>query len=339
MIWGWDPNGSKLGSKHIAPSRPRLPLIVVVDDSEVVLAAARSTLEAAGCRVITHPRAAGCVALILQEKPDLVLMDVNLPGIPGDTIAKLFGKARPDKNTIVLLYSGMPEAALRAKAAACGAHGYICKTDDTFEFIRQINSYLKRSSGSFAALSSTKVRVAARIESAPPAEESAASTRSNASAASGAPPVSTGGGARAGSLGGPVATVLFIDDDMGILSAFRRDMQREPYQIEFALSGNQALRRILSNAPPDLVVSDILMPTVGGVEIYRQAVAASSRWRNRFLFVTGAGFGSDVANIVSGFDGLVLTKPVEGQRLRRAIREQLSALDPKNREVLLPSPG
>lgn len=312
-------------------SLSRLPLIIVVDDSETVLMTARAVLEAAGCRVITHARAAGCVALILQEKPDLVLIDVNMPEVNGDTIAKLFGKARPDSNTIVLLYSGMPEAALRAKTAACGAHGYVRKTGDSYEFIRQVNGYLRRSSGTHVALSSGKVRAAQAIEPITE-EEPARITPTSVAPASGKLGQSPPSGARHKPLRD--AIVLFIDDDMGILSAFRRDVQSEPYLVEFALSGQQALKRILSDSPPDLVVSDILMPGLGGAEVYRQAVEASRGWQHRFLFVTGAGFADEVSRLVGNYNGLVLTKPVEGQRLRRAIREQLNWLaDPRRTEA------
>ena len=309
-------------------ARSRLPLIIVVDDSETVLSVARSILEAAGCRVITHNRAAGCVALILQEKPDLVLIDVNMPGVSGDTIAKLFGKARPDTSTIVLLYSGMPEAALRAKAAGCGAHGYVRKTEDAYEFLRQINGFLKLGTASHPALSSARIRAAARIETT---EEPEAPTENRASS----PPSSSSAGATSAAYPDrrfsgtmPVAnhTVMFIDDDMGTLSGFRRDVQSEPYLVEFALSGAQALRRIFSPSPPSLVVSDILMPSMSGVEIYRQAVAKDKIWEQRFLFVTGAGYAAEVSEFSENFKGLVLTKPVEGQRLRRAIREHLDGL-------------
>src|SRR5262245_65488160 len=90
------------------------PTVMVIDDSEIVLSVTRNVLETAGFRVLTHSRPSGCVALILQEKPQLVLIDVNMPLIGGDTIAKLFGKARPNNDTIVLLYSSLSAAAHEA---------------------------------------------------------------------------------------------------------------------------------------------------------------------------------------------------------------------------------
>ena len=134
------------------------PTVMVIDDSEIVLSVTRNVLEGAGYRVVTHPRPAGCVALILQEKPELVLIDVNMPLIGGDTIVKLFGKARPNNDTIVLLYSSLSQAALEAKVKSSGAHGFIQKTEDGHDFLRQLNLVEARDN------SSSKLR-AAQLES------------------------------------------------------------------------------------------------------------------------------------------------------------------------------
>jgi CheY-like chemotaxis protein len=304
---------------------------MVIDDSEIVLSVTRNVLESAGFRVITHPRPAGCVALILQEQPELVLIDVNMPLIGGDTIAKLFGKARPNNDTIVLLYSSLSVAALEAKVKSSGAHGYIQKTEDGYDFLRQLSGWLKHATG----LSSSKMRTADRTEP----REDELSTRP-----SGARPtarqlnlpaelVAERGSVQpssrnSGTLAVQLPVVLFIDDDMTTLSALRREVQAEPYSVEFALSGTQALRRILSATAPNLVVSDLLMPEPGGAEVYRRAIAADPSWRDRFVFVTGAGIVPEISSFLSSFPGIVLDKPIRGEQLRAVIREGLSSAQP-----------
>src|SRR5687767_8406392 len=121
---------------HMSNNQPAT--ILVVDDSEVVLTVTKTLLVAAGYRVLTHPGAAGCVAVILQEKPDLVLIDVNMPKLGGETIVKLFGKAQPNSETIILLFSSLSAAQLEQRAQTSGAHGFIRKTDDTFELVRNV---------------------------------------------------------------------------------------------------------------------------------------------------------------------------------------------------------
>src|SRR5690242_5014140 len=127
------------------PSRPRKQTIVVVDDCEITLASTAETLERAGYRVITRDRPAGCVAMMLQEKPDLVLLDVCMPTVSGDTLVKLFSKASPNSGTIILLYSALDEPLLKSKAKGAGAHGYITKTGDNAALLRAIRRWLRPS--------------------------------------------------------------------------------------------------------------------------------------------------------------------------------------------------
>lgn len=312
--------------------------IMVIDDSEIVLSVTRNVLEGAGFRVITHSRPSGCVALILQEKPDLVLIDVNMPQIGGDTIAKLFGKARPNNDTTVLLYSSLSRAALEAKVKSSGAHGYIQKSEDGYDFLRQLSVWLKRAA---SLTSSSKLR-ATRIE----ASEDELSTRPSGArptARQYSPPAeapvesvdTSFTGRSSGTLALNLPVVLFLDDDMAALSALRREVQSEPYLVEFALSGAQALRRILSATAPTLVVSDLLMPEPGGAEVYRRAVAADPKWRDRFVFVTGAGIVPEITAFLGTFSGVVLDKPVRGEALRATIRDALSSLERVTADVAL----
>src|SRR5580692_4157739 len=99
--------------------------ILVFDDSEVVLEMTRFTLETAGFRVLTRDRAQGSIVAILHEQPDLVLLDVNMPNMSGDSIAEILSRAGPTRSTVIVLYSSLPANALRMKALATGAHGFI----------------------------------------------------------------------------------------------------------------------------------------------------------------------------------------------------------------------
>src|SRR3954468_5880241 len=126
-------------------ARSKRPTVVVVDDCEVTLASTADILERNGYRVITRDRPAGCVAMMLQEKPDLVLLDVCMPTVSGDTLVKLFSRAAPNSGTIILLYSALDEPLLRSKAKGAGAHGYIAKTSDNAALLRAIKRWLRPS--------------------------------------------------------------------------------------------------------------------------------------------------------------------------------------------------
>src|SRR6187431_940686 len=290
--------------------------ILVVDDSEVVLAVTKTLLAAAGYRVLTHPGPSGCVAVILQEKPDLVLIDVNMPKLGGETIVKLFGKAQPNSEAIILLFSSLPADQLERRAQSSGAHGYIRKTDDSFELLRHVHRWLRPK----------ELAAPLRIQPAEarPGEGSQSGkfrrVRSQRPAAgsttrlSRPPPVS--GTKRLGL----IPTVLFIDDDMAALSEYRRDVQGEPYRPDFALSAQQALRHLESAEHPDLVVAS-LGPS--GIDVYERALRTDALWRQRFIFVAQSNSDERARAFLETFDGVVLRRPVDAGRLRAAVRRLL----------------
>ncbi len=63
--------------------------------------------------------------------------------------------------------------------------------------------------------------------------------------------------------------VLFVDDEMNVLSAFRRHL-RNIYEIETATSGEEALKLINENGPFAVVVADMNMPEMDGVQFLEQ---------------------------------------------------------------------
>jgi len=290
--------------------------ILVVDDSEVVLNVTRTLLEAVGYRVLTHSGPAGCVAVILQEKPDLVLIDVNMPKLGGETIVKLFGKAQPNSETIILLFSTLSAEQLEQRARASGAHGYIRKTEDTFELVRQVNRWLRGNvpgrapSGEMGAVTAPLSGQRKKSgKSTPPAKDRRLERLSR-------PPPRTSGTTRL------LPIVLFIDEDMESLSAYRRHVQTEAYRADFALSAAQALRHIDSEGRPEVIVAS-LEPS--GIDIYDRAVALDADWKKRFVFVTREPLSARAEGFLATFRGVVLKHPVDASMLREALRHLLTA--------------
>ncbi len=102
--------------------------VLIVDDQEPFREVARVVVEATeGFEVAAEAETGGAaVALAARLKPDLVLMDVNLPDVSG-TVATgriLAG----DGGVVVLLVSTYEESDYAPQAAECGAAGYISKS-------------------------------------------------------------------------------------------------------------------------------------------------------------------------------------------------------------------
>lgn len=314
--------------------------ILVIDDNAVVLEATRATLEQAGFRVVTLDRANGAVVAVLHERPDLVLLDVNMPNMTGDSLADVLGRTRATRSILVVLYSSLPANALRMKAMAAGAHGFIQKTGVQTELVRQVRAFLEQDSlgaqrvASILAgeegTSSARIHVAVAVEeplsNAPPSSRpflTRSSSSSNVPAdsvgsltsASAPPPLLESGTIRLN-----VPTALFLDDDLTVLTGYRRALSSDEVVGEYLTSADQAMRRIAATEPPDVVVTDLMMPGMNGMELYRRALDLDPTWRHRFVFITGAGAVSQVAEFLRRMGGRALDKPVDMRRLRDAIR-------------------
>lgn len=308
----------------MSPNPSEHGTIMVIDDSEVVLEVTKDALERAGFRVITRERSSGSVNFLVKEKPDLVLLDVNMPLVAGDMIATLVRRAAPNGKTIILLYSSLPSDELRAKALAAGADGYIRKTSNTAELVRHVQHWLRKQPLPIAiergsspdtltraeefSESATKIRAAVAFTGA------SQSRRPSSDADVRAEP-STSATMKVCS---PV--VLFVDDDPRILAAYRRELADDELLAEFTGSPFDALRRVLSPVPPDVLVCDVLMHAMTGLELYAKAADHDASWRRRFVFVTGAAPSEYIADFPDDLETRVLAKPVDFDRLRRAIR-------------------
>ena len=155
--------------------------VLVIDDSDDVLEGVKKNLESAGYHVITRNQPSGSVAAILRDRPDVVLLDVSMPTMSGETIAKILARVSQNLETLVLLHSSLSIDNLRLKAMASGAHGYIQKTESPTELVRRIEYWLTRrrpaaSSSKLAAVStaspstpSSGTSSAGRLAAAPPA--------------------------------------------------------------------------------------------------------------------------------------------------------------------------
>jgi len=65
-----------------------------------------------------------------------------------------------------------------------------------------------------------------------------------------------------------MSTILIVDDDHGVLTAWRRLLRAEGYRVEIADSGEEGLNA-LDKMRPDLIITDSLMPGMNGVEFCR----------------------------------------------------------------------
>ena len=120
----------------------RKKIILVIDDEPDHLYIAREMLSAEGYEVLTHRSPFGVQELINAATPDLVLMDVNMPTLPGDDLAAFLKADERNRNVQIVLYSSADEALLRSTVARHRLHGYICKGVNV-DLRMQVGHFLK----------------------------------------------------------------------------------------------------------------------------------------------------------------------------------------------------
>jgi CheY-like chemotaxis protein len=91
---------------------PELPLVVIVDDDPLVLSATARARARAGFRTICTASPFGVSALVLKERPDVVVLDVNMPGLDGTHLVRLLRSSPLTARTRVVFYSGLGEREL-----------------------------------------------------------------------------------------------------------------------------------------------------------------------------------------------------------------------------------
>lgn len=116
--------------------------ILVVDDNPINLKLAADLLTFEGHSVITAVDARDALAVLDSRMPDLILMDLAMPGMDGLTLTRHL-KAQPRFQAIpvvALTASAMKGDDLRVREAGCD--GYITKPIDTRTFGRKISAFL-----------------------------------------------------------------------------------------------------------------------------------------------------------------------------------------------------
>lgn len=80
---------------------------------------------------------------VMQYDIDLILLDINMPGLSGDKVAEILMRRVKSKPVNIVLFSTMDEAELRRTAKKIGAIGYIPKTFDGNFLQSRVRRFLK----------------------------------------------------------------------------------------------------------------------------------------------------------------------------------------------------
>lgn len=123
-------------------SARRVKKVLVVEDNEGNMYLCSRILESGGYEVIPATSGEEGVELAIKEKPDLVLMDIQLPDMDGLEVTKKIRESEADGKIPIIALTSYAMTGDREKVLSAGCTGYIEKPINPETFLAEIKKYL-----------------------------------------------------------------------------------------------------------------------------------------------------------------------------------------------------
>ena len=120
---------------------PDVPAILVVDDEPNIVRLARDYLERAGFSVSTAADGPDALRQARERKPDLVILDLGLPGIDGLDVARAL---RRDSSVPIIMLTARTEESDKLVGLELGADDYVTKPFSPKELVARVRAVLRR---------------------------------------------------------------------------------------------------------------------------------------------------------------------------------------------------
>lgn len=214
--------------------------LLLIEDEEVILELLRGRLVAAGYEVATAQDGISGFALIKETHPDLVLLDMVLPGLSGFQVLQKMKEENLLPATPVLIISNSGQAIELERALQLGVRDYLIKVNfDPHEVLMRVENILR-------------------------AEKQGVSHAPGRENASGPGP-------------GPGRTILLVEDDFLLVGLLEQRFLEAGYRVAKAVDAAQA-RRVLETGAIDAVLLDMVLPGMDGFSFLTE-MKKHERWR------------------------------------------------------------
>ena len=116
--------------------------VLLIDDEEAFLALIKDSLEMRGIEVVTALSAIEAGIQLADKKPDLILMDIKMPGINGIQACEAIKRNPETKNLPIIIISALSDEADKKKAFTAGVLEYFVKPVDIESLVKKIKEVL-----------------------------------------------------------------------------------------------------------------------------------------------------------------------------------------------------
>ena len=128
-------------------SQPRSAVVMIVDDSPTIRKLVSMTLSRNGFEVIAAKDGVDALKLLTQQRPDIILTDINMPRLGGYKLCRFVKKQPKTKSIPVLMLSGKDGVFDKMKGKMAGASGHITKPFESADLVHQVRQQLLTAAG------------------------------------------------------------------------------------------------------------------------------------------------------------------------------------------------
>ncbi len=141
--------------------RPQPQKVLVVEDEETLLFTLEHNLKREGYRVLTASRGDDGLRLAREQKPDLIVLDLMLPGVDGMQVCRLL---RRDTTVPIIMVTALGGEGDRVAGLDCGADDYVAKPFGMRELMARVRALLRRSAPAPELKDDASVLLAGNLE-------------------------------------------------------------------------------------------------------------------------------------------------------------------------------
>lgn len=297
------------------------PLILVVDDEPNNLELLEAHLTSEGYQVALALDGEEALAKAVSLKPDLILLDVMMPGLSGyEVCAKLKGVEKTAAIP-VLIVTALEQFQAKEQALQMGADDFLTKPINRLELCARVKALLK-----VRHLTQELDRTLAylqELEAARHAKQKPERPKPVTSSVASAAPSPT-----------VKAPLILIIDDETLIRQFYADLLSENgYHVETAADAQEGLQKA-HQATPDVILLDIMMPGMSGLDLLGELKQALPEVPIIIVTAYGSAANAILALQQGAFDFIV--KGFKPEVLLHAVRRALekSRLERENLQLL-----
>lgn len=133
--------------------------ILIVDDNEELVRGLRTLLENGGFRVVSLPNGATVSEIVALEKPDLVVLDVMMPGVDGWEALRRIRENPANESLPIMMLTAKGTEDAKVHGFSLGADDYLSKPFGVREFRWRVEALLRRASRSTVPKDSGRIAV------------------------------------------------------------------------------------------------------------------------------------------------------------------------------------